>query len=155
MSRVILHLDLNYFFAQCEEIKNPSLVGKPVIVCVFSGRTEDSGAVASANYQAREFGVKAGMPIVFAKRIMKDKGAYFLPPDRDYYSQASEKVMKILEKHADILEIRGIDEAYLDVTKRTDGDFDNAEKLATDIKKELRSKEKLICSIEIGRASCR
>ncbi|MBS3055089.1 MAG: DNA polymerase IV [Candidatus Aenigmarchaeota archaeon] len=150
MSRVVMHVDLNYFFAQCEEIKNPSLIGKPVIVCVYSGRTEDSGAVASANYLARESGVKAGMPIVFAKRIMKDKEVYFLPPDRELYSQTSNRVMEILGKHADILEVRSIDEAYLDVTKRTDGDFDNAVKLATDIKKELRLKEKLICSIGIG-----
>lgn len=145
-----MHLDLNYFFAQCEEIKNPSLVGNPVIVCVFSGRTEDSGAVASANYQAREFGIRAGMPIVFAKRIMKEKDASFLPPDRELYSQTSERVMEILGEHAGVLEVRSIDEAYMDVTEKTDGDFDKAEKLAYDIKKELKSKEKLICSIGIG-----
>jgi DNA polymerase IV (DinB-like DNA polymerase) len=150
MPRVILHIDLNYFFAQCEEIRNPYLVGKPVIVCVYSGRTEDSGAVASANYLARGFGVKAGMPIVFAKRLMKDQEAHFLPVDRELYSQVSEKVMKIFEENADILEIGGIDEAYLDVTKKTDGDFKKAEQLAKEIKKELKLKEKLTCSIGIA-----
>jgi len=150
MSRIVLHLDLNYFFAQCEEIKMPSLVGKPVIVCVYSGRSEDSGAVASANYQAREFGIKAGMPIVFAKGIMKDKEAYFLPVDREFYSQVSERVMKILEKYADVLEIVGIDEAFLDMSKKSGGDFGKAEKLAKEIKKELKSKENLICSVGIA-----
>ena len=53
--RIVLHVDFDYFYAQCEEIRNPQLKGKPVVVCIFSDRGGDSGAVATANYTAREF----------------------------------------------------------------------------------------------------
>ncbi|MEJ2127103.1 MAG: DNA polymerase IV, partial [Candidatus Bathyarchaeota archaeon] len=59
-------VDLDYFFAQCEERRNPSIKDKPVVVCVYSGRTEDSGAVSTANYVARHYGVKSGIPISLA-----------------------------------------------------------------------------------------
>ncbi len=62
-SRVILLVDLDYFFAQAEELRNPTLCGKPVIIGVYSGRTDESGAVSTANYEARKFGVKSGMPL--------------------------------------------------------------------------------------------
>ena len=67
MKRIILHVDFDYFYAQLEELRSPQLKGKPIAVCMFSGRTEFSGAVAAANYVAREQGVRAGMPIAFAK----------------------------------------------------------------------------------------
>ncbi|GBL41761.1 DNA polymerase IV [Nitrosarchaeum sp.] len=67
-ARVVFHIDFDYFFAQCEEIRIPDLKSKPVCVCVFSDRGGDSGAIATANYIAREFGVKSGMPISFAKK---------------------------------------------------------------------------------------
>ena len=59
--RIIMHVDFDYFFAQCEEILKPELKDKPIVVCVFSGRTKDSGVVSTANYIARKFGVKSGM----------------------------------------------------------------------------------------------
>jgi DNA polymerase IV (DinB-like DNA polymerase) len=60
-------VDFDYFFAQCEERRNPSLKDRPVVVCVYSGRTEDSGAVSTANYIARKYGVKSGVPFFLAK----------------------------------------------------------------------------------------
>ena len=65
--RIVLHVDFDYFYAQCEELRNPQLKGKPVVICIFSDRGGDSGAVATANYTARKFGVKSGIPISFAK----------------------------------------------------------------------------------------
>ena len=65
---IVLHVDFDYFYAQCEEVRNHDLKAKPVVVCMFSDRGNDSGAVATANYTAREFGVKSGMPIKFAKQ---------------------------------------------------------------------------------------
>ena len=62
-----MHIDLNAFFATCEEIKNPELIGKPVIVCSESGR----GVVSTASYKAREFGVHSAMPYFEAKRLLK------------------------------------------------------------------------------------
>ncbi len=67
--RIILHVDMDYFFAQYEERERPKIKGKPVVVCVYSGRTEESGAVSTSNYEARRLGVKAGIPISRAKKL--------------------------------------------------------------------------------------
>ncbi len=170
--RNIMHLDLNYFLAACEEKRNPSLKGKPVIVCVYSGRFEDAGAVSTCNYEARKLGVKSGMPILAAKKLAKD--AVYLPTDHGYYSEISERVMEILRKHADKFEQVSIDEAFLDVTARVDCShegsqkangghekaeglsqnencsYEKAEQLAKEIKNEIFGKEQLKCSVGIG-----
>ncbi|MBS7656353.1 hypothetical protein KEJ33_00300 [Candidatus Bathyarchaeota archaeon] len=66
-SRIVMLVDFDYFFAQCEERRNPSLKDRPVVVCVYSGRTEESGAVSTTNYVARKYSVKSGMPIFWLK----------------------------------------------------------------------------------------
>ena len=65
----IIFVDFDYFYAQVEEIMNPSIKDKPVVVCVYSGRTENSGAVATSNYIARSIGIKSGMPLPQALKI--------------------------------------------------------------------------------------
>ncbi|MFQ5572840.1 MAG: DNA polymerase IV [Nitrosopumilaceae archaeon] len=151
MNRVIFHIDFDYFFAQCEEIRSPELKTKPVAVCVYSDRGGDSGAIATANYMARKFGVKSGMPIRFAKKRLEERpDTVFLPTDFDYYSDMSEKAMKIIEKYADVFEYVGKDEAYLDVSKKTVGNFEKANHLAQQIKNIIREKVKLTCSIGIS-----
>lgn len=149
-SRVIMLVDLDYFFAQAEELRNPSIRDKPVVVCVYSGRTETSGAVSTANYLARKFGVKSGMPIVQAKRRLRDAEPVFLPVDYGYYETVSEKIMNLLRAHADQFEQVGIDEAYLDVTQRTKADYEDAAALAQDIRKETVARQGLTCSIGLG-----
>jgi len=149
-ARVITLVDLDYFFVQCEEVRNPAIRDKPVIVCVYSGRSEDSGAVSTANYVARKYGVKSGMPIFLAKKKLENTDAVFLPVDFAFYEGISGKVMKILRSHADRFEQVGIDEAYLDVTQRTNGRFEEAKELAGKIKHELQSQQKLTCSIGVG-----
>lgn len=148
MQRIILHVDLDYFYAQVEELRYPELKGKPVAVCMFSGRTEYSGAVATANYKARELGVKAGMPIAFARQ--KSKDIVLLRADREYYEQVSERIMEILRGFSNRFEQVSIDEAYLDVSERAKGDFAEAEKIAREVKNRLMEEEKLTCSIGIG-----
>lgn len=142
--------DLDYFFAQCEELRNPSLREKPVVICVFSGRSEDSGAVSTANYVARKYGVRSGMPIFLAKKRLENVDAAFLPVDDQFYEEVSQRVMKILKGFADEFEQVGIDEAFLDVSKRTQTDFRNGEELARKIKSELFNQEKLTCSVGVG-----
>ena len=150
-TRIVFHIDFDYFYAQCEEIRAPELKTKPVCVCVFSDRGGDSGAIATANYTARKFGVKSGIPIVFAKKRLEERSdAVFLPVDFDYYSEISEKAMQIMSEYADVFEYVGKDEAYLDVTKRVEGDFDKASHLAQQIKNSIRDKTKLSCSIGIS-----
>ena len=110
MGRVVFHIDFDYFYAQCEEVRKPELKTKPVCVCVFSDRGGDSGAIATANYTARKFGVKSGIPISFAKRRLEQrKDAVFLPVDFEYYEKISEKSMKIMKDNADIFEYVGRD----------------------------------------------
>ena len=147
--RIVFHVDFDYFYAQCEEIRNSKIKGKCVAVCIFSDRGGDSGAIATANYNARKFGVKSGIPIMLAKNKLKEEDAVFLPADFDYYSDMSSKGMEIIEKYADVFEYVGRDEAYLDVTKKTEIDFHNAEHLAQQLKNEIRNKLKLTCSIGI------
>ena len=150
-ARVVFHVDFDYFFAQCEEIRNPDLKLKPVCVCVFSDRGGDSGAIATANYIARKFGVKSGIPISFAKKRLEErKDAVFLPVDFDYYVEISEKAMYNMKESADIFEYVGKDEAYLDVTDRVEGDFNKASHLAQQIKNSIRDKVKLSCSIGVS-----
>jgi len=150
-ARVVFHVDFDYFFAQCEEIRTPDLKSKPVCVCVFSDRGGDSGAIATANYIARKYGVKSGIPISFAKKRLEErKDAVFLPVDFDYYMEMSEKAMNIMKEKADVFEYVGKDEAYLDVSDRVEGDFDKASHLAQQIKNSIRDKLKLSCSIGIS-----
>jgi DNA polymerase IV (DinB-like DNA polymerase) len=147
--RIVVHVDFDYFYAQCEEIRNPKIKGKCVAVCIFSDRGGDSGAIATANYNARKFGVKSGIPIMLAKNKLKEQDAEFLPADFDYYSNVSSKAMEIIEKYADVFEYVGRDEAYLDVTKKTENEFHNAEHLAQQLKNEIRNSLKLTCSVGI------
>ena len=150
-NRIVLHVDFDYFYAQCEESRNPDLKGKPVVVCIFSDRGGDSGAVATANYTARKFGVKSGIPIAFAKSRLKDSiESVFLSADFDYYSDISSSAMSIIESFADVFEYVGRDEAYLDVTSRTDSDFERASHIAQQLKNEIQKKIKMTCSVGVS-----
>jgi DNA polymerase IV (DinB-like DNA polymerase) len=150
MQRIILHIDLDSFYASIEELRHEEIRGKPVVICVYSGRSEDSGAVSTANYKARELGIQSGMPIIMAKRIAKDKDVVFLPYDIEYYRTVSDRIMEILEEESDIMQQVSIDEAYLDVTKKSIENWDNAKTIAERIKKKIKQQEGLTCSIGIG-----
>jgi len=143
-------VDFDYFFAQCEELRNPALKGKPVVVGVYSGRTEDSGAVSTANYVAREFGVKSGIPLYLAKRRLEGTEAVFLPVDDEFYEQISDRIMCALRGYADSFEQMGIDEAYLDVTQKTQGSFEAASDLARKMKNYVKSQVGIVFSVGVG-----
>jgi DNA polymerase IV (DinB-like DNA polymerase) len=150
-TRIIFHIDFDYFYAQCEELRDPSLKGKPIVVCVFSARGGDSGAVATSNYKAREYGVKSGIPIKLAKNRLKDvPEAKFLPMDRDYYEEVSERAMQVIRKYGDKFELVGIDEGFIEVTEKLEHDFGRAKELAMELKQELKKEVGLSCSIGMG-----
>ncbi|MGB9913941.1 MAG: DNA polymerase IV [Candidatus Bathyarchaeales archaeon] len=149
-TRVIMLVDLDYFFAQCEELRNPALKDKPVVVGVYSGRTEDSGAVSTANYVARKFGVKSGLPLYLAKKRLEGTDAVFLPVDTAFYEQISNKIMETLRGYADAFEQVGIDEAYLDVTRKVDGDFDAVKELVQKMKSDIKNKVGVTFSVGVG-----
>ena len=143
-------VDMDYFFAQCEETRKPSFKEKPLVVCVYSGRSEESGVVSTANYIAREYGVRSGIPISLAKKKLNDKGAVFLPTDHILYDKVSNRIMEILLSFADRFEKMGVDEAFLDVTQKVTEDFGKAEELAGEIKENIKVKERMTCSIGVG-----
>jgi len=142
--------DFDYFFAQCEELRNPALKGKPVVVGVYSGRTEDSGAVSTANYVAREYGVKSGIPLYLAKKRLEGTEAVFLPVDDEFYEQISNKIMQALRGYADNFEQMGIDEAYLDVTQKVHGSFEAARDLAQKMKNDVKRQVGIAFSVGVG-----
>ena len=145
-----MHVDLDYFYAQCEENLNPSIRKKPVVVCVFSGRTESSGVVSTCNYETRKYGVRAGIPIVRAKKLLENVDAVYLPMNRPYYEQVSDRIMKLLKLYGDFYEKAGIDEAFLDLSIRTNGEIEKAREIAHEIKQQLLKQEHITCSIGIG-----
>ena len=150
LPRIIGHLDLDYFYAQVEEVENPSLKKVPVIVCVYSGRSEDSGVVSTANYKAREHGVRSGMPIIVAKRKLAEIEAVFLPVKHEKYEQVSERVMELIKPRVDALEQTGIDEAFFDITRVSGENFDSAVALARSIKEVILQELGLSCTIGIA-----
>ena len=148
--KVIFHIDFDYFYAQCEELRKPELRNIPCVVCVYSGREEDSGVVSTCNYEAREYGVKAAMPIKLAKSKLKDVEAVFLPTDMPYYHEISTNVMKIIQNYGELFEQVSIDECYVDFTKITNSDFDDAKIFASSLQKNIKDQCKLTCSIGVG-----
>lgn len=152
MPRVVGHVDLDYFYAQVEEVENPALKQRPVVVCVFSGRTEVSGVVSTANYRAREIGVRSGMPIVVAKKKLERMNPAFIRMDHEKYEAVSSRIMGIVEQKVDVLEPTGIDEAFFDITDATGGDYAKARSSAEAIKRSILDGERLTSSIGIGRS---
>lgn len=147
--RAIGHLDLDYFFAQVEEVENPALKHLPVVVCVYSGRTDESGVVSTANYRAREFGVRSGIPIYLAKLRLKGTEAVFVPMNQAKYQAYSERIMDSLRSQFEV-EQTGIDEAFFDLTRKSGGDYSKAEELASQVKTGILKEEGLTCSIGIA-----
>jgi DNA polymerase-4 len=111
MVRCIFHIDLDAFFVSVEQILNPELKGKPVIV---GGHPDRRGVVASASYEARAYGIHSAMPLAKAYKLCP--GALFLQGSYSRYREFSDKFMDVLSRFSPDLEPGGLDEAYLDCT---------------------------------------
>lgn len=146
-NRIIFHVDMDAFYPSVELKEHPEWKGKAVIVGADPKQGAGRGVVASASYEAREFGVRSAMPISKAWKLCP-QGIY-VRPNFVLYGKVSQSIMQILRKYASKFEQISIDEAFLDVTDKVK-DFEESEKLAEKIKKEILSKENVTCSIGIG-----
>ncbi len=144
--RIILHVDMDSFFASVEVRRDPSLAGRPVIVGADPKGGAGRGVVSTCSYEARRYGVHSGMPISRAYDLCPH-GVY-LPVDRPFYVRVSDEIMAILSRHAGRIEQVSIDEAYLDVSDA--GSFPAAGMLAAKIKRELREETGLTCSVGVA-----
>jgi len=145
--RIIFHLDMDHFFTAVEENRHPEYKGKPVVVGADPREGKGRGVVSTANYEARKFGVKSGMPISRAWKLCPE-GVY-LPVNMGLYVEVSTEIMNVLRGYTDKFEQWGIDEAFLDVTLRV-RDYSEAEALARQIKKHILEQTGLTCSIGIS-----
>ena len=148
--RIVLHMDLDYFYAQVEETDHPEYKGRPVVVGIYSGRDETSGAVSTSNYAARGFGVKAGVPIKEAMRKLAGKNAVFVKARHERYAEVSEGVMRVLLEYGEKFEYASVDEGVLELGESANHDFGKAEEIAKGAKAEILKKFGLTCSIGIG-----
>src|SRR5205823_1734152 len=135
---MILHVDMDAFYASVEERDNPSLIGKPVIV---GGAADGRGVVAAANYEVRKFGVHSAMPSARAKRLCPH--AVFIKPQMNHYAEISQQIRSIFEEFTPVAEPLSLDEAFLDATG-SESLFGSAADIGRQIKQRIRSELRLI-----------
>ena len=143
MSKVIVHIDLNAFFVRAEEIKEPSLEGKPVAV----GKEGRGGVVSTCSYKAREFGVHSGMPMFQAKQLCPD--IIVIPGDYRFYRALSHTFMSFVKNYTKKVEIASIDECFADFTDTLKG-IKDVEGYFKAFQKDLYNKTNLKCSIGVA-----
>ena len=142
--RTVFHVDMDAFFVSVEELFDPSLKGKPVVV---GGQRDERGVVSAASYAARKFGVHSAMPLRTAAKLCPQ--AIFVDGHPDRYRECSAKVHEVLESFSPQIEMVSIDEAYLDMTgtERLHG----PPLLAADkLHQKMKAQTQLNCSIGIG-----
>ncbi|HXG52073.1 MAG TPA: DNA polymerase IV [candidate division Zixibacteria bacterium] len=152
--RIIVHVDMDAFYAAVEERYNPALRGLPVVVGADPKGGRGRGVVTTANYAARRYGIHSALPISRAWRLAEaarrrgEPAAVFVRPNFPLYAEVSTRIMEILARAADSFEEASIDEAYLDLSSL--GSFEAAAERMKALKAEIREKEGLGCSVGIG-----
>ena len=144
MNQIIIHVDMDAFFAAVEIRDNPSLRGKPLIIGALPG---ERGVVATCSYEARRYGIHSAMNIKDAYRLCP-KGVY-MHPNMEKYKAVSGQLHAIWNSYASALEAIAYDEAYLDVATQA-GDFDGAGRIAMEIKRRTRDELGLSCSVGVA-----
>ena len=143
-SKTIFHVDMDAFFVSVEELMNPSLKGKAVVV---GGQRDERGVVSAASYEARKFGVHSAMPLRTAAKLCPH--AIFLDGHLDLYREHSEKVHTVLQDFSPAVEMASIDEAYVDITG-TEKLHGPPLKTAHKLHEQMKVRTGLNCSIGIG-----
>ena len=147
--RKIIHVDMDAFFASVEELDNPTIRGKAVIVC---GGLTGRGVVSSAAYGARKFGVKSAMPVFRARKLCPH--GIFLEGRMERYMEVSLQLMRILKDFTPLVEPVSVDEAFLDVTEMAGPlppkDFAGAEEVGRQIKERIKEEMGLTASVGVA-----
>jgi len=144
VSRQIIHVDMDAFYASVEERENPALRGKPIVV---AGKADSRGVVSAANYAARKFGVFSAMPTANAQRLCRD--LIILPVRMSLYQEVSRQIHNVFQRYTPHIEPLSLDEAFLDPIggERLHG---NAVSTARQIKDDILAEVKLIASVGVG-----
>jgi len=143
MSKIILHIDLNTFFVRCEELVNPSLEGKAVII----GHSGRGGIVSTCSYEARKYGVHSGQPTFKALELCPN--AIVIHGHYDLYSRKSKEFFNFVKQYSQIIEKASIDECYVDMTKQLSHEKDVV-KYLKDFQNKLLENVGLKCSIGVA-----
>ena len=138
-AQVIAHVDMDAFYVSIELLRRPALRGKPIVVAHDGPR----GVVTTASYEARKFGVHSALPMVTARRRCPDLTV--VPVDMQLYRRGSAKVMQTLREFSDLVEVVGLDEAYVDLVASP-----VPQARAREIKRRVREETKLVCSIGLA-----
>lgn len=141
--RIILHIDMNAFFASVEQQVNPALRGKPIAVIGSNGRT----VITTASYEARQFGVKTGMAIWEAKRQCPQ--IILVVGDNRKYTYTSSRIFRMMRDYTPLVEVFSIDEAFLDVSGSLNI-FGTPERIAYLLKARIKQSFGITCSIGIA-----
>jgi DNA polymerase-4 len=141
---MIIHVDMDAFYASVEEREQPELRGKPVIV---GGTPEGRGVVAAANYVVRQFGVHSAMPTSTALKLCPE--AIVLPGRLDYYADISRQLHEVFYRYTPLIEPLALDEAFLDVSG-TIGLFDSVEQMGRKIKEDIWQEVELVASVGVA-----
>jgi len=147
MNRLILHCDLDCFFAAVEIRDNPQYKKKPVIIGADPKNGKGRGVVSTCSYEAREFGLHSGMPI--SQAYLRCPHGIYLGPNIEKYHKASKEVMEILNSYSTDFQQIGSDEAYLELTEIC-SDYKEAKEIAFQIQKEVMESVRLTISIGIA-----
>jgi DNA polymerase IV len=142
MDPCVAHVDMDAFYVSIELLRRPELRGKPVVVATGTDPTA-RGVVMTASYEAREFGVHSALPLAVAHRRCPQM--VLVPRDMALYRRASVRVMEILGRFAERIEVAGLDEAYLDLSG-----CPAPKARARQLKAEMRSEIKLVCSVGLA-----
>jgi DNA polymerase-4 len=141
---MILHVDMDAFYASVEELDDPGLAGKPVVV---GGAPDGRGVVAAANYTARQYGVHSAMPAARAKRLCPH--AVFIRSRMERYAEVSRELRQIFVRYTPLVEPLSLDEAFLDVTSSLRL-FGDGQAIARRIKGEIRGELGLVASVGVA-----
>jgi DNA polymerase-4 len=147
LSRKIIHVDMDAFYASIEEREHPEFIGKPLIIARDPSDNGGKGVVTTANYTARQFGVHSAMAAQKALELCPK--AIFKKPDFTLYRSVSAQVHEIFKKYTDVIEYVALDEAYLDVTANK-ADLASAVLLARKIQTEIKQVTHLTSSTGIS-----